>query len=610
MCGIIGYVGYRPAAPILVDGLSRLEYRGYDSAGIVVFQKKKLGVFKKAGQLELLAKKIRGRDISGSIGLGHTRWATHGAPNDRNAHPHLDCQNRISLVHNGIIENYQSLRSFLEKKGHRFLSETDSETLVHLIEEYYQGDLLKAVNRALKKIQGSYAIAVMSADGEELVCARQDSPLLIGLGKDENYIASDAPALLAHTRQAYILNDGELARISSGKVEMFDSDGRPVKKKVFRISGEALAVEKGGYDHFMLKEIMEQPKAIADTLSGRIDSRNNTVDLKELSTSRKKINSFQRVYIVACGTSAHAGWVGRNIWEKLLGINVEVDLASEFRYRKPLVGAGDLVVVISQSGETADTLAALRLAKNKKAHVLGITNVIGSSLAREAHDVIYTRAGPEIAVASTKAYTAQLAALYLLAFHFGRIRNTISAKKEKELVRGLAEVPKFSQSLFSEKNLQQIKKYSQKLAEWDNAFFIGRGLDHVAAMEGALKLKEISYIHAEAYPAGELKHGTLALIDKNVPVIALSTQSFIQDKMINNIKEVVARQGKVLLITNSRKKHLTESAQEVFFLPLIDDLFAPILSTIPMQLIAYHAAVRRGCSVDKPRNLAKSVTVE
>jgi glutamine---fructose-6-phosphate transaminase (isomerizing) len=610
MCGIVGYISFRPAAPILIDGLKKLEYRGYDSAGIVICSKNNLRVIKKSGSLEFLERKIGQTEINGNIGLGHTRWATHGEPSDCNAHPHVDCRGKLSLVHNGIIENYQSLRSKLKKKGHNFLSETDTEVLIHLIEEYYRGNLFLAVKKALTKVRGSYALAVLSADENKLICARKDSPLIIGAGEGENFVASDAPALLRHTRQTYIMEDNEMAIVQSQKIEFFDSYGQKIKKKIFQISGDGSRIEKEGYDHFMIKEIMEQPKTIADTLKNRINLKTNKLNLSEFPISASRVKSFQKIHIVACGTSAHAGWIARHIMENILGINVEIDLGSEFRYRNPLISARDLVIVISQSGETADTLAALRLAKKKRAYVLGITNVVGSSVAREANEVFYTRAGPEIAVASTKAYTAQLTALYLLSIYFGRIRRKISSQQEKELLTQFGKIPRLVQELLTSRNIQKLQKYALKLSKWKNVFFIGRGLDYVAAMEGALKLKEISYIHAEAYPAGELKHGTLALIEKDVPVIALITQAGIKEKTLNNVQEVIARKGKVFVIANTKDVDIKNSAHEVFLLPRINDFFAPIISTIPMQLIAYYVAVAKNCSVDKPRNLAKSVTVE
>jgi len=608
MCGIVGYTGFRPAKKILINSLKRLEYRGYDSAGIALLDRKNISIFKKAGKLEILEKNIENKKLDGTTGIGHTRWATHGAPNNKNAHPHFDCRKELALVHNGIIENYESLRFELEKSGHKFKSNTDTEVLVHLIERYYNKDLLSAVKKTLKKIKGTYALVVMSKEKDLLICARKDSPLLIGLNEKEKFIASDAPALLPYTRSAYILEDNEIAKITPENVQVFVNN-KIVKKEVFKISGEIGAIKKEGYRHFMLKEIMEQPRAIRDTLSERIDSREKQIYLKEINLSTKRIKALKRIHIIACGTSAHAAWVAKGLIERFLRLNSKVSLASEFRYEDPLINSDDLIIVISQSGETADTLAALRLARKKKSHILAITNVIGSSVAREADDVIFTRAGPEIAVASTKAYTSQLVVLCLLIIYFGRIRGSISGQQEGKMVKSLIDLPQKIEELLKEENCLKLKKYAREIAKQDHVFFIGRGLDYISVMEGALKLKEISYIHAEAYPAGELKHGTLALITKNTPVVALITQKSVREKTINNIKEVEARDGKLYIITD-KMDNIKQLSNRLFLLPREIDLLLPILSIVPMQLIAYYAAEQRKCAIDKPRNLAKSVTVE
>lgn len=609
MCGIVGYTGFRPAKGILIDNLRKLEYRGYDSAGIALLENQKILVFKKTGKLEILEKSIKNKELKGIVGIGHTRWATHGVPNDKNAHPHFDCHKELVLVHNGIIENYQSLRLELEKKGHEFKSQTDTETLIHLIEDYYRGDLFIAVKKALKEIRGTYAIIVMSKREKGLlICARKDSPLLIGLNEKEKFIASDAPALLGHTREAYILEDNEIAKITPDEVQIFLGE-KKIRKKVFKIYGSIGSVEKEGYRHFMLKEIMEQPRAVKDTLCGKINLQKRQIELKEISFPVKKIKALKQIHIVACGTSAHAAWVAKGLIEKFLRLKTEVSLASEFRYKNPLIHRNDLTIAISQSGETADTLAALRLARKGKSHILAITNVIGSSIAREADDVIFTRAGPEIAVASTKAYTSQLAVLCLLIIYFGRIRGDISIIQEKKIMKSLINLPQKIEDLLGEENCLKLKKYAREIARCDNVFFIGRGLDYISVMEGALKLKEVSYIHAEAYPAGELKHGTLALITKNTPIIALVTQDQIREKTINNIKEIETRGGKIYLITK-KNDGVEQLSNKLFVLPKEIDLLFPILSVIPMQLIAYYAAMQRGCAIDKPRNLAKSVTVE
>jgi glutamine---fructose-6-phosphate transaminase (isomerizing) len=613
MCGIVGYTGPKEVFDILIDGLKKLEYRGYDSAGLALQDGGRLLVAKAAGSIANLEQQTRGKFEALTVGIGHTRWATHGRPTDENAHPHVSCCENFAVVHNGIIENHQVLRTWLrDEEGHRFRSQTDTEVLPHLLEELYEGDLLDAVRKVVDQVEGSYALVVVSAkEPGRLVCARKDSPLVIGLGEGENFVASDITALLAHTRRTYILEDGEFASVTAAGVEITDARGQAVDKQVFEVKWDPIAAEKGGYDHFMLKEIMEQPTAVRDTLRQRIDSSAGKVILSELGFDPAEICALEKIYIVACGTAYHAGLVGKFAIEKLVGLPVEVDLASEFRYREPLlVKDKHLAIVISQSGETADTLAALRLFKEKGVKVLAVTNVVGSSVSREADEVLFTWAGPEVAVASTKAYLTQLIALYLVALYLGDLRGAIASELGKELVQGLRDLPGQLNRVLAEEQLEQIRAYAARLARWEDAFFLGRNLDYAVAMEGSLKLKEISYIHAEAYAAGELKHGTLALITEGIPVITLATQSAVLEKTLSNVQEVNARGGSVFAITQEGHKEVAKQVDAIFYLPRVHDLLAPVLTAVPLQLIAYYASVARGCSVDKPRNLAKSVTVE
>lgn len=609
MCGIVGYIGDREAAPILFDGLRRLEYRGYDSAGLAVLNGQGLALVKGAGKLHLLGERLAQAPPQGTAGIGHTRWATHGEPSDRNAHPHTDCRSRLAVVHNGIIENYQELRHWLALQGHEMRSDTDTEVLPHLIEHYYQGDLLAAVFAAVKHLKGSYALAVVSeAEPDRIVAVRKDSPLVIGLGEGENYLASDIPALLPYTRRTYLLADGEVAELRRDRVTVRDAKGRTVAKEVFRVTWDAAAAEKGGYPHFMLKEIHEQPRAARDCLRGRLKIAHGRVDLPELAPLAERVAAAHKVFFVACGTAYHAGLVGKALVEKLCGLPAEADLASEFRYREPLVNAQTLVVLVSQSGETADTLAALREARRRGALTVAVVNVVGSSIAREADAVLYTRAGPEIAVASTKAYLTQLLALTLFALYLRQVRAA-QAEGEVEALCALAAVPgKLEESL---RLVEQIRAMVPLFADRSSCFFIGRGLDYPVAMEGALKLKEISYVHAEAYAAGELKHGTLALIEPGVPVVALATQGALREKLVSNAKEVKARGGYILGLAGPEgQAALAGVADTVLTLPAVPDWLAPAVAIVPLQLLAYYVAVARGCDVDQPRNLAKSVTVE
>ena len=609
MCGIVGYIGNKNAAPFLLDGLTKLEYRGYDSAGIAVFDGKNIFIEKTVGRLDALKDKLKNRMPEGVIGIGHTRWATHGRPSDQNAHPHTDCKGEFVIVHNGIIENFMTLKEQLIARGHRFTSETDTEVVAHLVEEFYKGDFADAVRAVLKKIEGSYSLVFMSKNHPDtLICAKQDNPLVVGLGDDENFIASDIPAIISRTRKTYILNDGEVAIVKKNSVEITDRNGKPVDKKIFRVNWNAEAAEKGGYEHFMLKEINEQPKAVRDTMSKRVAKDGSRITLDELNWTTEFLDGIDKVYIVACGTAYHAGLVGKFYIEKLARILVEVDLASEFRYRDPIVDEKTLVIVISQSGETSDTLAALKESKRRGAKTLAVTNVVGSSIAREADQVIHTWAGPEIAVASTKAYTTQLILMFMLALYMAQLRSTISDERARELIGLLKKIP--SQISETLSDVEPIKTFARRYGFNEDVFYIGRSLDYDVALEGALKLKEISYIHAEAYASGELKHGTLALIVEGVPVIALATQKSVYEKTISNIKEVKARDAVVIGIAADGDTELEKFVDHVMFVPETDELLIPLLAVVPLQLLAYYAAITRGCDVDKPRNLAKSVTVE
>ncbi|MCQ2359441.1 MAG: glutamine--fructose-6-phosphate transaminase (isomerizing) [Phascolarctobacterium sp.] len=609
MCGIVGYIGKEQAAPFLLDGMSKLEYRGYDSAGIAVMEGSKIRLEKCVGRLDALRAKIAGDMPVGTIGIGHTRWATHGRPCDRNSHPHADESGKFVVVHNGIIENYLVIKEELLAKGHVFLSETDTEVVSHLMAELWDGDFESTVKKILKVIKGSYSLVFMTEhEPGKIICTKKDNPLVIGLGEGENFIASDIPAIISRTRRTFIMSDGEIATVTADGVWVQDINGTPISKKVFVVNWNAEAAEKGGFEHFMLKEIYEQPKAIRDTMTGRVDKENETITFPELNWTSEGMAQINKIFIVACGTAYHAGIVGKYYLEQLARVPVEVDIASEFRYRSPLIDSNTLCIVISQSGETSDTLAALREAKKLGARTLGVTNVVGSAVAREADQVVYTYAGPEIAVASTKAYTTQILAMLMLAIYVGRLRNTLAEDRAKELVRGLGMVPEQVHELLE--NVDQIKVFARQYASCEDAFFLGRSLDYAVALEGALKLKEISYIHAEAYAAGELKHGTLALIVEGVPVIVLATQSDVYDKTVSNLQEVKAREAVVIAIGFVGDENLKKYADSVIYIPKTDKYIAPLMAVLPLQLLAYYAALTRGCDVDKPRNLAKSVTVE
>ena len=585
MCGIVGYVGNAQAAPFLLDGMSKLEYRGYDSAGIAVYEKGKIRVEKCVGRLDALRHKLEGRMPEGSMGIGHTRWATHGRPSDRNSHPHTDESGDFVVVHNGIIENYLMLKEKLIAKGQKFSSDTDTEIVAHLFADFYEGDMEEAVKKVLKTIEGSYSLVFMcAAEPDKLICTKKDNPLIIGLGEGENFIASDIPAIIAKTRRTYIMSDGEIATVTKDGVWVQDINGTPITKKVFEVNWNAEAAEKGGFEHFMLKEIYEQPKAIKDTMRGRLAENGTEINFTELGWTPEDFTGISKIFIVACGTAYHAGIVGKYYLENLARIPVEVDIASEFRYRNPLVDANCLTIVISQSGETIDTLAALKEAKRLGSRTLAVTNVVGSSIAREADQVVYTYAGPEIAVASTKAYTTQLLVMLMLAVYVGRLRGTLDGNKADALAKGLHKVPEQLHDMLE--NADQIKVFARHYGSSLDAFFLGRSLDYAVALEGALKLKEISYIHAEAYAAGELKHGTLALIVEGVPVIVLATQEDVYDKTVSNLQEVKAREAMVIAIALEGDDSIAKYADHVIYIPRADKELAPILAVLPLQLLA------------------------
>ena len=609
MCGIVGYVGDKQATEFLLEGLSKLEYRGYDSAGIAVYNDGKIRVEKSVGRLAALRDKIKDDVPQGTMGIGHTRWATHGRPSDANSHPHTDCSGDFVVVHNGIIENYLTLKEDLIEKGHAFKSETDTEVVAHLLEEIYNGDFVSSVREVLRRIDGAYSLVFMSSKHPGmLIAAKQDNPLVIGIGEGENFIASDIPAIIQRTRRTYILNDGELAVLTKDSIKITNRQGEPVTKKVFEVNWNAEAAEKGGYEHFMLKEIHEQPKAVRDTMSQRIAKDGKSIVMDELKWDADYLNSFNKIYIVACGTAYHAGLVGKFYIEKLARTVVEVDVASEFRYREPIVDENTLFIAVSQSGETSDTLAAMKESKRLGAKTLALTNVVGSSIAREADQVLYTWAGPEIAVASTKAYTTQIVLFFMLALYMAEIKGTQKPERVAELIAMLKDIPNGIGNTLSD--VEPIKTFAKQYGFNEDVFYIGRSLDYDVALEGSLKLKEISYIHAEAFAAGELKHGTLALIVEGVPVIALATQKSVYEKTLSNIKEVKARDAVVIGIASEGDEELEKYVDHVIRIPETDELLIPILAVVPLQLLAYYAAITRGCDVDKPRNLAKSVTVE
>ncbi len=608
MCGIVGYLGNQEAAEILVDGLKKLEYRGYDSAGIAVYDGENSKILRSVGKLSELAKLVDTNQPVGVVGIGHTRWATHGKPCLDNAHPHSDCTGKFVVVHNGIIENYLHLREELIEEGHKFISETDTEVLAHLLEKFYDGDLVKAVQKTVATIKGAYAfLAFTEHEPDRLVAVREDSPLVVGLGEGEQFIASDIPAILKHTNRVYILNDGEMVDLSRDAVKLMTVKGEPVKREILTVDWNPEMAEKSGFEHFMLKEIHEQPEALRRFLTGRLNEKG--VHLEELNFTVEELRKYSKIFVVACGTAYHSGLVGKYVIEQLVRIPVEVDIASEFRYRSPLIDKSTLVIVVSQSGETADTLAALREAQGRGARVVAFTNVVGSTIAREADQVLYLRVGPEIAVASTKAYTAMLMAFYIFALYLGQIRETLGSEDLAKAVSAIKEIPAQIEKIIVN-NEKPIKQFAERFTQFEDAFFIGRGVDYAVAMEGSLKLKEISYIHAEAYAAGELKHGTLALIIEGTPVIALATQKSIYEKVLSNIQEVRAREAWVTAVALEGDEEIKKSADHVLYIPDTLELFTSILAIISLQLLAYYASKLRGCDVDQPRNLAKSVTVE
>ena len=608
MCGIVGYIGKKDASEFLIDGLRRLEYRGYDSAGIAVYENGKIRIEKKQGGLDNLEKELKVHPLHGHIGIGHTRWATHGVPSDDNAHPHGDNHNHFVIVHNGIIENYMELKKELLEKGHIFKSETDSEVIPHLAEELDDGDFLSTVRKVCARIEGSYSLVFLNReDPDTIICTKKDNPLIIGLGEGENFIASDIPAVINRTRRIYILNDGETAIVKKDGVTVYDEEGLPVSKKVQEVTWSAEAAEKGGYPHFMLKEIYEQPKAVEDTVHMHV-KKDGTVNFDNLNWTKSRLENIDSVLITACGTAYHAGLVAKHYIERFVKIPVSVEIASEYRYSHPLTTAGTLCIVISQSGETIDTLAALKEAKRLGAQSIAVTNSVGSSIARESDTAVYTVAGPEIAVASTKAYTTQLVSLLMLALYMGRIKGTIQEELAKKIITGLLKLPKQIEKVLEEKD--HMAEVADALIRAEDIFYLGRSIDYAIAMEGALKLKEVSYIHAEAYAAGELKHGTLALITEETPIIAVATQGNVSAKMYSNIQEVRARGAKVLGIGYEDDTELEKYTTEIVKIPRVDEFIAPILSVIPMQILAYYTSIKRGNDVDKPRNLAKSVTVE
>src|ERR1700758_1834747 len=624
MCGIVGYVGKKSVVPVIIDGLRRLEYRGYDSAGIAVAGNgSQLEVRRAEGKLRNLEEAIRLKPLDGTYGIGHTRWATHGRPTEENAHPHRDCTGKIVVVHNGIVENYLSLKKKLREEGHHFTTETDTEIIAHLVEKYFlktgnghRPALEEAVRKAVRELTGVFALAVIAVDEpNKIVAARNGPPAVIGLGKDEYFVASDVPAILYHTRDLFFLADGDLAVITPSGVQLTDFQGQPIVRQVQHITWDPIMAEKGGFKHFMLKEIYEQPRAVRDTTLGRVSQESGHVFLEEMEISEDEFKAVEKINIAACGTSWHAGQAGKFMIESLARVPVEVDYASEWRYRDPIVSGDTITLVISQSGETADTIAAQREAKAKGSKTLAICNVVGSMVTREAQGTIYTHAGPEIGVASTKAFTAQLTALYLFALYLGQVRGTLSPEQLKSEVFELTRLPgKLEQVLTREQECEELAKTYSRAQDF---LFLGRGIHYPIALEGALKLKEVSYIHAEGYPAGEMKHGPNALIDENLPVVILATRNINDtdsmlryEKTMSNLKEVKARSGVVIALATEGDEEIKEAADHVIYVPAAPEELAPILEIVPLQLLAYHIAVRRGCDVDQPRNLAKSVTVE
>ena len=608
MCGIVGYIGNEQAAPIILDGLSKLEYRGYDSAGMAIFDGAKLNIVKTAGRLKALEDLTHdGATMPGNVGIGHTRWATHGQPTDANAHPHYNSSETIALVHNGIIENFQALKNKLINHGYEFQSQTDTEVLVQLLDYYYKGNPLEAITKVMHRVEGAYALGIIFADHpDEIFAVRKDSPLIVGRSDNAAYIASDVPAILKYTRDVYYIDNSEVVCLKAGELRFYTADEEEISKESTHIEWDAESVAKGGYEHFMMKEMYEQPKAVRETFEKHLSG--DDIIIEELNMTDDEIKNLKKIHIVACGTAYHAGMAAKYVIEEMARISVELDMASEFRYRNPIIEPGALVIVISQSGETADTLQALRDSKTRGAKVLGIVNVVGSAIAREADSVMYTWAGPEIAVASTKAYSAQLIALYLLAMKFAHVRGTVSEEEYKSLLIDLRRLPEQIELLLGSK--EKIQRFANRYIVAKSIFFIGRGLDYSLSMEGSLKLKEISYLHSEAYAAGELKHGPISLIENGTLVMAALTQDNLYKKTVSNIVEVRARGAFVLALTNNTHTDIEDNADYVIYIPTTSHYFTNSLAIIPLQLFAYYIAVGKGCDVDKPRNLAKSVTVE
>lgn len=608
MCGIVGYIGKHQAAPIILEGLAKLEYRGYDSTGMAVFDGKKINIQKAAGRLQVLENMTRGGEtMPGCVGIGHTRWATHGKPTDINAHPHDNQDGTIAVVHNGIIENYQQLKQRLINRGYKFVSDTDTEVLVQLIDYYYKGNPLEAITKVLHRVEGSYALGILFADHpEEIFAVRKDCPLIVGTSSEGSFIASDVPAILKYTREVYYIDNQEVVALKENEIHFYTVDEEEIQKTPSHVDWDAEAVAKGGYEHFMLKEIYDQPRAVRETFEKHMKDGN--VEIEELRMTDEEIRKLSRIHIVACGTAYHAGMTAKYVIESMAWISVEVDMASEFRYRNPIIEEGALVIVISQSGETADTLQALRDSKARGAKVLGIVNVVGSSIAREADSVMYTWAGPEIAVASTKAYSAQLIALYLLAMKFARVKGTISEEEYQQLVFDLRRLPEQIELLLGNKT--RIQRFANRYVAAKSVFFIGRGLDYTLSMEGSLKLKEITYMHSEAYAAGELKHGPISLIEDGTLVMASLTQEDLYKKTISNIREVKSRGAFVLALTTTGHDDIEDTADYVLYIPQTNRYFTNSLAIIPFQMFAYYVSIGKGLDVDKPRNLAKSVTVE
>jgi glucosamine--fructose-6-phosphate aminotransferase (isomerizing) len=613
MCGIIGYIGEKQAQPILLAGLKRLEYRGYDSSGMGLIHPRKnlISIRKSPGKIAALEKLLHKKPLTGTVGIAHTRWATHGAPNQANAHPHLDCKAEISLVHNGIIENYAKLKKDLIKEGHKFISQTDTEVIVHLIEKFYRNNspLEEAVRKALSKLQGSFAIGVISKkEPDKLIGARSGSPLIVGLGENENFIASDVPALLDYVKDVIFLDDNEMVVLTQKDVRVMDLAGEPVKKSASRITWDISQAKKQGWPHFMLKEINEQPRVLENMFSQRIQGATQEIIFEELKIRPEELLAKNEIVIVACGTAYHAGLCGKYILEELCRMPVNIDLSSEFRYRNPLVNKDMLVIAISQSGETADTLAAVGEAKRGGATILAICNVLGSTLTRESDGVIYTHAGPEIGVASTKAYTAQLGILYLLALYLADLKKALSKEKINKFLEGLKACPDLQAQILKQQD--NIKFISRRHSHFGSFLFLGRNINYPSALEGALKLKEISYIPAEGYAAGEMKHGPIALIDEYRAVVCIAPESKVYEKMVSNIQEIKSRRGKIIAIASAGDEKIKELTREIIYIPKVDEFFSPLIIALPLQLLAYYIALKRGCDVDQPRNLAKSVTVE